>query len=93
LFGVENSAPDRQQKNRENLAALQNLFQGRVLRIGEVLPGYARQKAALRRIGRTVDDFDLLIGSTAINRDLILVTRNTKHFADMIGLTLENWID
>lgn len=93
LFGVENSAPDRQQKNRKNVEAIQDLFQGRVLPIGEVLYEYARQKATLRRAGRTVDDFDLLIGSTAIVHGLILVTRNTRHFVDMSGIKLENWID
>lgn len=93
LFGVENSALDRQQKNRENVDSIQDLFQGRILPIGEVLYEYARQKAALRRNGRTVDDFDLLIGSTAIVHGLILVTRNTRHFADMSGIKLENWID
>jgi len=92
LFGVENSAPERQQKNRANLADLQELFRGRIIPISEVIPEYARQKVALKRIGRTVDDFDLLIGSTSIVHGLTLVTRNTKHFADMIGLKLENWI-
>lgn len=93
LFGVENSAPDRRQKNRENVDDLQAFFQGRILRIGEGLYEYARKKASLRRMGRTVDDFDLLIGSTAIVYGLTLVTRNTRHFADLAGAKLENWID
>ena len=93
LFGIENSAQDRQPQNRRNLAFLQDLFEGRILRIGEALHEYARQKVILRRMGRTVDDFDVLIGSTAIVHGLILVTRNTRHFADMDGLKLENWID
>ncbi|MGA0557850.1 type II toxin-antitoxin system VapC family toxin [Larkinella sp. VNQ87] len=93
LFGVENSAPDRRQKNRQNVENLQTLFQGRILLIGEALPEYARQKAALRQKGRTIDDFDLLIGSTAIVYGLTLVTRNTRHFADLAGIKLENWID
>ncbi|MBO0953016.1 type II toxin-antitoxin system VapC family toxin [Fibrella forsythiae] len=93
LFGVENSAPERQAQNRQNLQVLQTLFEGRILRIGEALPEYARQKVALRRRGRTVDEFDLLIGATAIVRGLTLVSRNTKHFADLAGIELENWVD
>ncbi len=54
---------------------------------------YARQKAVSRRMGRPVGEFDLLIGSTAIVHDLTLATRNTRHFADMSGIRLENWID
>ncbi len=93
LFGVENSAPDRRQRNRQNLDTFQGIFAGRILRIGGILYEYARQKAALNRMGRPVDDFDLLIGSTAIVHNLILVTRNTRHFENISGLRLENWID
>jgi len=92
LFGIENGAPERRQKNQESLAFIQELFRGRILPIGEVLHEYARQKASLRRMGRTVDDFDVLIGSTAIVHDLVLVTRNTRHFVNMGGLKLEDWI-
>ena len=93
LFGVENSAPERRQRNRDNLADFQTLFSGRIIGIGNVLPEYARQKAALKRAGRAVGEFDLLIGATALVHDHILVTRNTRHFTDLMGIKLENWID
>lgn len=50
-------------------------------------------KAALRRQGQILADFDLLIGATAIVTGRTLVTNNTKHFQrlDAFGLTLENW--
>jgi tRNA(fMet)-specific endonuclease VapC len=35
--------------------------------------------------------YDALLAGTAIARDLILVTNNTKHFAGIYGLKLENW--
>ncbi|WP_251047242.1 hypothetical protein [Hymenobacter sp. ISL-91] len=47
----------------------------------------------MRRSGRPIDDFDILIGSTAVAHGLTLVTRNTCHFADLVNLPLENWID
>ncbi len=41
---------------------------------------YAHEKARLRKQGQIIDDFDLVIGATAIVNDLILVTNNEKHF-------------
>lgn len=93
LFGIENSAPDRRRLNQERFHDFQILFSDRILPISEVLAEYARQKAALRRMGRPIGEFDLLIGATAIVRSLTLVTRNTKDFANLGGIQLENWID
>jgi tRNA(fMet)-specific endonuclease VapC len=39
-----------------------------------------------------VDDFDLLIGSTAIANEMILVTNNEKHFSRLSNIQIENWI-
>jgi tRNA(fMet)-specific endonuclease VapC len=93
LFGVENSAEHRRTFNQDQFEKFQSIFNGRILRISDVLHEYARQKTSLRKIGRPVDDFDLLIGSTAIVHNLILVTRNTRHFANMTGIRIQNWID
>ena len=93
LFGIEKSAPDRRRLNQERFYNFQVLFSDRTLPISDVLPEYARQKAALRRMGRPVGEFDLLIGATAIVRSLTLATRNTKDFVNMSGIQLENWVD
>lgn len=53
---------------------------------------FARQKAILRKEGRMIDDFDLLIASCAIANDLILVTDNTKHFDRIPSVKLQNWV-
>jgi tRNA(fMet)-specific endonuclease VapC len=37
--------------------------------------------------------FDHLIAAHALSLDLLLVTRNTRHFAKVPGLRVENWID
>jgi len=37
------------------------------------------------------DEFDLLIGVTAAENDLILVTDNVKHFTNIEGIKIENW--
>ena len=93
LFGVENSAEDKREKNRENVYSLRSAFSDRILKIGDAFHEYARQKAALKRSGRMIGEFDLLIGTTAIVHGLILVTRNTRHFTDLEGIELQNWID
>ena len=92
LYGIANSAPTRQPRNRQNLAELQQLFSGRILTFESALETYAVQKAHLKTIGRLQGDFDMLIGSTALTHDLTLVTRNTRHFAEMQGIVLEDWV-
>ena len=57
------------------------------------LESYVKEKARLRKSGRIVGDFDLLIGATALRYNLTLVTRNTKDFENLAGIQLENWID
>ena len=54
---------------------------------------YAKEKARLRSIGNLLDDFDLLIASTAIFHKMTLVTDNVKHFDRMKSITIENWIE
>lgn len=53
---------------------------------------YAAQKHVLYSSGLKIDDFDLLIASTALADDLILVTDNLKHFQRIKELKIENWI-
>lgn len=93
LFGAANSAPAWQVRQRQQVAEFRELFAQQVLPITPTLELFADHKAALRRLGRPVDDFDLLIGCTALAHGLTLVTRNTRHFTDLPGLRLENWID
>jgi predicted nucleic acid-binding protein len=37
------------------------------------------------------DNFDVLIASTAIHHNLIMVTNNVKHFNFFPSLTIEDW--
>jgi tRNA(fMet)-specific endonuclease VapC len=47
----------------------------------------------LKPLGRLIEDADTLIAATALHEKAILVTDNTKHFARVSGLQLENWIE
>ena len=54
---------------------------------------FAELKSTLRSQGLLIDDFDLLIGASAVANDLILVTENVKHLERIPHLKIENCID
>lgn len=51
----------------------------------------AREKARLAKAGTPIEDFDLLIGCTALEYGLTLVTGNVKHMERIQGLLIEPW--
>ena len=54
---------------------------------------YANEKVRLRKIGKPMhDEFDLLIGVTAVTNKLKLITDNVKDFQNIDGIEVENWI-
>ena len=52
-----------------------------------------RIRAILEQKGMPINQTDLQIASIAIANDLMLVTRNIKHFIRINELKVENWID
>ncbi|MBF0274197.1 MAG: type II toxin-antitoxin system VapC family toxin [Nitrospinae bacterium] len=48
-------------------------------------------KSQLEKKGTPLDDFDLIIASTALTYNLTLVSNNERHFRRIDGLKLENW--
>ncbi|MDR1814501.1 MAG: type II toxin-antitoxin system VapC family toxin [Tannerella sp.] len=88
-YGAEKSASPTKQH------ALIDAFLKRihVLHLYDSILEYARIKVQLEREGTPIhDDFDVLIGATAVHNSMTLVTDNIKHFANFDGLTVENWI-
>lgn len=86
-FGVENSS--FKSKNQETLEKFQNKFT--ILPIFKSLDIYAKEKARLKVKGKTLDDFDLLIGASAISNNMTLVTRNLRDFDRLEGIDIEDW--
>ena len=86
-FGVEKSA--QKEKNRLTLQKFERTFS--TLPIFNALDIYAHEKARLQSKGKSLDEFDLLIGATAIAGNLILVTRNISDFNRMKNLDIEDW--
>ena len=52
---------------------------------------YGNFKASLRTQGALLEDFDLVIASTASSLNLTLVTNNLDHFRRIPELRLESW--
>ena len=74
---------------------------GKVHRIADIFPvieismtiidTFAHLKSDLNAKGVTVDEFDLLIGATALSMNYSIVTNNEKHFKKIPDLDVINW--
>jgi tRNA(fMet)-specific endonuclease VapC len=86
-YGIAKST--HKEKNQKVL----EIFQAKIfiLPIFPALDIYSTEKARLKTKGKMLDDFDLLIGSTAIFNDLILVTKNVSDFDRLDGIVIEDW--
>ncbi len=86
-YGVENS------KTAEAMRPVVEAFIPKfaVIPIYASLDVYAREKAKLRKQGLFIDDFDILIGATAINHNIIMVTNNVAHLNRLSNIVIEDW--
>ena len=64
-----------------------------VISIDEVIHQYAVEKVKLRKVGTPIDDFDLLIGATALTYGFTVVTENIKHLGKIENIEIENWVE
>lgn len=86
-FGLA-KASDKKRK-LEDIREVQRLF--RIIPAYSSFKEYGEIRLSLEHTGQRVDQFDLLIGATAMHHELTLVTSNLKHFERMQGLKIENW--
>ena len=88
-FGVRASA-----RTRENLERLNQFLQ--VVEVADFddasADAYSRIRLSLRQMGRPTGEMDMLIAAVALANDAILVTHNARHFENIEGLVLEDWI-
>ena len=56
-----------------------------------VIETFAGLKVDLEREGQRLDDFDLIIASTALVLNYRVVTNNERHFSRIPGIRIENW--
>jgi tRNA(fMet)-specific endonuclease VapC len=52
---------------------------------------FGKVKADLARRGRIIGNFDIMIASMCLERDLTVVTHNQTHFLPIEGLRVEDW--
>ena len=88
-FGAE-----RSENPNKNYKKVDDFILGlQIIPIFDIKKIYAQEKLKLWKLGKPVhDEFDILIAATAIEKKLILITDNTKHFQNFENLQLENWI-
>jgi tRNA(fMet)-specific endonuclease VapC len=89
LYGAKKS--EQIEKNCARVYRIKNLFP--IISIDmPVIEVFSDIKSKYRKVGIVINDFDLLIGATAIAYNQILVTNNIKHFEQIKELKIENWM-
>jgi len=58
----------------------------------EVARRFGEVRARLLDRGQPVSGMDLLIAATALVHGLTMVTHNTRHFVNIPGLSVEDWL-
>lgn len=88
-FGAENSS-DKSKSHKAVDVFIKGL---QILPIYNIVDKYAEEKVRLRKIGKSInDEFDLIIGVTAIAYNMILITENSKDFMNLSEIKIENWV-
>lgn len=89
IYGAQCS--NNVKKHTKEIEDLVSILQ--VLPIRPILPVYGRVKKELRLMGMLIENFDLLIGVTALANNLVMVTENIKHVGHIPELEIENWVE
>ena len=88
VFGAKKSGSV--EKNLKTVEYIKSIFP--LLDVtSDVMDVFGELKAKIQKTGRIIDDMDLLIASTAIAENMILVTHNTKHFEKIPNLQIQDW--
>ena len=86
-YGAENS--NNPKKTMRQTEEFISLF--RILPFSESLHTYGREMAYLKSVGRKIENFDMAIGSIALQHQMVLVTDNINHLGRIRGIVIENW--
>ncbi|MFV0554450.1 MAG: type II toxin-antitoxin system VapC family toxin [Mangrovibacterium sp.] len=88
VYGAEYS--QNAAKNHQLIS--QFVSQLAILPIFDSIYLYGKEKSRLRRKGTPISDFDLLIGCTAVEKNLTMVTENVREFERISNINIENWV-
>lgn len=89
LYGAYN-APEKY-REQELTKARMLIDYYTIIGIDEIPETFSKEKIRLEKAGMTIEDFDLMIGTTGVTGDLIVVTHNIKHFNRIEGIVYEDW--
>ena len=81
------------EKSHENLKAV-----GKLTKTINIIPFelnhskiYGELRSDLQKKGEIINELDIFIATIAIEKDLPIITRNTKHFERIMRLTVDTW--
>ena len=78
---------------KENLEQTREFIKEvKVLPFDDCVDVFAKERARLWDAGKKIEDFDLLIGCAAKAAGLTMVTHNVKHFKQIEGIEIEDWV-
>ena len=90
-YGIAKSSSPHKEENR--VALLEFLLPFKFIDFNQNdAYEYGRIRQDLQSQGKIIGNMDILIGSQAVSRELILVTNNEKEFKRIENLEIENWI-
>ena len=89
FFGASKSSnPDRNKDLVEEFLLTIEIIDGDL----SVAEKFGEIKTQLQQAGTSVADADVLVASTALCRNVSLITGNTRHYGRIEGLNIENWM-
>lgn len=78
LYGAYNAPEKYREKELSKARMLIDYYT--IVGIEEIPETFCLEKIRLSKAGNIIEDFDLMIGATAVVGDLVVVTNNIKHF-------------
>lgn len=89
IYGVERSSSKRINRSVvEDFTRHLNVHEWNVTAVDE----YAIIRTALESKGTPIGAMDMMIAAHSKSLNSVLVTNNPKHFRQVAGLTIENWV-
>ena len=91
LYGAYNAPKKYRDHEVEKAKLLINHYP--MVGIDDDVDFFVTEKLRLESIGMSIEDFDLLIGTSCQVSNLTIVTHNVKHFNRIQGLPFEDWTE
>lgn len=91
MYGAYRAPAEYQERELQKARLLIDYYS--VIGIDEIAEAFCKEKIRLEIAGLPIEDFDLLIGITAKEYGMSVITHNVKHFTRINGLTVLDWTE